>query len=109
MSTATRSNAPQQRPPALRLDVARLNDNELILFDREQELSWILYPPRSRYAFVKRLVRDALIVERRSWKPFTAAEEHVFRLQVGCTLHGITCPAQDAVQAAVDLGWDPFK
>lgn len=96
-------------PAALRFRIARWNDNELILFDDAARESWILYPPRSRYAFVKRIVGDALVVEHRPWSPHSPSEEHVVLLADGCTRHGITCKAQDAIQAAVDAGFDPFR
>lgn len=96
-------------PAALRFRIARWNDNELIFFDDDARESWILYPPRSRYAFVNRIVGDALVVEHRPWSPHRAAEEHVVLLADGCTRHGITCKAQDAIQAAVDAGFDPFR
>ena len=96
-------------PAALRFRVARWSENELILFDDDARESWILYPPRSRYAFVKRLVGDALVVEHRPWTPDRASEEHVVRVADGCVRHGIACKAQDAIQAAVDAGFDPFR
>jgi hypothetical protein len=101
--------SPREKYPALRFKIARYSDNELILFDEVERESWILYPPRSRYAFVKRLVGDVLIVEHRPWTPFRAAVEHTIRIQEGCTQHGMDCPAQPAIQAAVDAGWDPFR
>jgi hypothetical protein len=96
-------------PAALRFRIARWSDNELILFDDAARESWILYPPRSRYAFVRRVIGDALVVEHRPWSPDRAAEEHVVRLADGCVRHGIACKAQDAIQAAVDAGFDPFR
>jgi hypothetical protein len=101
--------APRRVPPAMRFRVARWSDNELILFDEAGQESWILYPPRSKYAFVKRLVPDVLIVERRPWTPYSAAVEHTIRMQDGCTQHGMECEAQPVIQAAVDTGWDPFR
>ncbi len=100
---------PRRLPPALRFKIARWNDNELILFDEKKRESWILYPPRSKYAFVKRLVLDVLIVERKPWDHTQKAEEHTIRMQEGCTDHGMECEAQDAIKAAVDTGWDPFS
>jgi hypothetical protein len=100
---------PRRLPPALRFKIARWNDNELILFDEKKRESWILYPPRSKYAFVKRLVPSVLIVEHRPWDHTQKAVEHVVRMQDGCTEHGMECEAQDAIKAAVDTGWDPFS
>jgi len=105
----TRGQRPKELPPAMRFRVARWSDNELILFDDERQESWILYPPRSKYAFVKRLVPDVLIVEHRPWRPFVASAEHTIRMQEGCTEHGMECDAQLAIQAAVDAGFDPFR
>ena len=99
----------QRLPAALRFRIARWSDNELILFDDDARESWILYPPRSRYAFVKRLVGDALIVEHRPWTPNCASAEHVVRAAEGCVRHGLTCKAHEAIQAAVDAGFDPFR
>ncbi len=103
------SKRAKQLPPAMRFRIARWSDNELILFVEEKQESWMLYPPRSKYAFVKRLVSDVLVVEHKPWRPFVASEEHVVRMQEGCTEHGMECEAQSAIQAAIDAGWDPFR
>jgi hypothetical protein len=109
--TRTRASAgtPPDLPPALRFKIARFSDNELILFDDRRRESWILYPPRSRYAFVKRLVPDVLIVEHHPWTHLLPAREHTIRIREGCTEHGMGCEAQPAIQAAVGAGWDPFR
>ncbi len=99
----------RELPASLRFRIARWNDNELILFDDERQESWILYPPRSKYAFVRRLVADVLVVEHRPWSPYATVKEHTIRMQEGCTEHGMACEAQPVIQAAVDTGWDPFR
>ena len=98
----------QRLPAALRFKLARWNDDELILFDDAARESWILYPPRSRYNARRRLIAPALVVEHRSWSPERQPEEHVVTPAAGCARHGMTCQAQDAIQAAVDAGYDPF-
>jgi hypothetical protein len=101
--------SPRDEFPALRFKIARYSDNELILFDEEARESWILYPPRSKYAHVKRLVSDVLVVEHHPWTYLRPVVEHTIRIQEGCTQHGMDCPAQPAILAAVDAGWDPFR
>lgn len=81
---------------------ARFNDNELILFDQQRRESWICYPPRSGYDFIQRAARDAAIFERRPWQAWTTPDEHVLRPWEGCTAHGLE-------QAAIALGYDPFR
>src|SRR4051794_27150452 len=44
------------------LTIGRMNDNECILFDEPHRLSWIIYPPRSKYDFVDRPTVDSIIV-----------------------------------------------
>ena len=90
------------------LAIARWNDNELIFFDHEARESWIIYPPRTSYSFAKRVMAGSTLVERRLWSRMGGREEHVFTAAGGCARHGIECPAQAAIQAAVDSGFNPF-
>jgi len=89
--------------------IGRLSDNELILFDEERQESWIIYPPRSKYEFVKRPTGDTTVVEHHPWAAFVRPTEHYVRLHKGCLDHGLDCDTKTALQAAVDLGWDPFR
>ena len=90
-------------------EIGRWSDNELILFFDRQRESWIVYPPRSAYEFVRRPSRDAAVVEFHPWEPLAKAEQHPVRPRDGCVLHGLECRASAAIQAAVDTGFDPFK
>ena len=83
--------------------------NELVLFDEAQRESWLVYPPRSRYDFVRRQTRDMTLVVHHPWAPYSKQVEHAVRLQEGCGQHGMECAAQEAIRAAVDLGFDPFR
>jgi hypothetical protein len=96
--------------PALRFTVARYSDNELVLFDTAAQESWIVYPPRSSYAFLRarRASSRITVVEHHPWAPFSKVEDHHLRLEDACGLHGTTCVANEIIQAAVDLGFDPF-
>ena len=96
-------------PAALRFRLARWNDHELILFDDELRESWLLYPPRSRYQAGRRVLGQALLVERRPWNPDANPDEHVVTPAEGCARHGLACQAKEAIQAAVDAGYDPFR
>jgi len=108
--------APASRPVVRRgpvagypeLVIARWNDNELVFFDHERQESWIIYPPRTAYTFVRRVVAGGTLVERRRWKVAGAVEEHVFTAAEGCAAHGGWCAARRASQAAVDSGFSPF-
>lgn len=91
-----------------RLDVARLTDNELILFDRRRRESWIIYPPRSKYDFLRRPSAETVLVEHRPWAPFSPVDEHQLLARDGCLEHGLACGAQAAIQAGLDVGWNPF-
>ena len=91
-----------------RLTIARWNDNELIFFDQEQRESWIVYPPRTTYTFVRRVMAGGTLVERRRWSGAGGKEEHVFTAAEGCAAHGVVCEAQRAIQAAIDTGFNPF-
>ena len=97
-------------PAPLRFSVARYTDNELVLFDTAQEESWIVYPPRSSYAFLRtrRASNHETVVEHHPWAPFSAIVDHHVRPEVACAVHGTNCQAHEAIQAAVDLGFDPF-
>lgn len=94
---------------ALRLRPARMNDNELVLFDNERRASWILYPPRSSYTFVQRPLPGILVVEHKPWNHTIPSKQHLIRPAEGCVEHGIACAAQEALQAAIATGWDPFS
>ena len=98
---------PTQGPP--RFKIARWSDNELVLFDEERRESWLVYPPRSRYDFLRRQTHDTTLVVHHPWAPYTPEAEHAIRLQEGCGQHGIECEAQEVIQAAIDTGFDPFR
>jgi hypothetical protein len=98
---------PAQGPP--RFKIARWSDNELVLFDEERRESWLVYPPRSRYDFLRRQTHDTTLVVHHPWAPYTPEAEHAIRLQEGCGQHGIECEAQEVIQAAIDTGFDPFR
>jgi hypothetical protein len=95
--------------PSRRFDIGRMNDNELILFAEAERESWIIYPPRSLYAHVRRPTTDSTVVEHRSWQPFSEPAEHVVRAAEGCAEHGLDCGALAAITAASEAGWNPFK
>ncbi len=104
---------PQARvepPPATRFTIGRYSDNELVLFDANVQESWIIYPPRSAYDFLdrRRPSRSVTVVEHHPWAPLTVARDHHVRARDACLLHGLECPANVAIRAAVDLGFDPF-
>jgi hypothetical protein len=104
--------APQSRktatPPAF--SIARRTDNELILFDEAASESWIVYPPRSAYAFLRSRRRAATttIVEHHPWTVSASPVDHPLDARDGCLVHGLQCRAQFAIGAAVRLGYDPF-
>ena len=89
---------------------ARQTENELILFDTDAAESWIIYPPRSAYAFLAPRRRDAraTIVEHHPWSAVIAPIDHIVDPRSGCHDHGVQCQAQVAVATAVSLGYDPF-
>jgi hypothetical protein len=91
------------------LDIARRTDNELVLFDHDARVSWISYPPRSQYDFVRRPSRDTVIVEHHPWAPFSETQEHAILPREGCAEHGLDCGANRAIQAGIDCGWNPFN
>ncbi len=93
--------------PDAGLVIARWNDNELVFFDHERRESWIVYPPRTGYSFIRRVVAGGTLVERRRWS-LAGAEEHVFTAAAGCAAHGLACAGQRAIQAAIDSGFNPF-
>jgi len=106
--------APEKRPTGQprqpSFTIARRNDNEIILFDAPAAESWIVYPPRSAYAFlaVRRRSARTTIVEHHPWSAVVAAEDHPVDARDGCLVHGLECRAQSAIEAAARSGYDPF-
>jgi hypothetical protein len=96
--------------PELRFTIARYSDNELVLFDTSAQESWIVYPPRSAYDFLKtrRASKAVTLVERHPWAPFAEIEDHPLRPTDACGVHGTTCEANEVIRAAAHLGFDPF-
>ena len=103
-----RTRAPDAPDGLPRFDVARLTDNELVLFDRARSESWIVYPPRSAYDHLRRPTPDTVLVEHHPWAPYSDVALHPVRASVGCAEHGLDCTANAAIQAGVDVGWNPF-
>ena len=95
--------------PALRFTVGRMNDNELVFFDEGARESWIIYPPRSKYAHVRRPTTTSVVVEHHPWAPLSDTRDHVVTAAEGCAEHGIECGAYAAIKSASQLGWDAFK
>ena len=95
---------------APRFDIGRFSDNELVLFDQVKQESWIVYPPRSAYDFLplRRPSPSITLVEHHPWAPFSTSQDHHLRARDACLLHGLACGANAAVQAAVELGFNPF-
>jgi hypothetical protein len=91
--------------------VGRRTNNELILFDDEQRESWIVYPPRSAYAFLglRRSGPDVAVVEHHPWQPFAEPRDHLLDPRTACQTDGADCPARAAVEAAARLGYNPFS
>ena len=94
-------------PP--RFTIGRMNDNELVFFDEAERESWIIYPPRSQYAHVRRPTTSSVVVEHHPWAPLSELAEHVVTAAEGCAEHGIECGAYSAITSAAQLGWDAFK
>jgi hypothetical protein len=112
-SRATTPTPPPPQPgPASppTFSVARRTDNELILFDEPASESWIVYPPRSAYAFLKARRRSTAttVVEHHPWTAALTPVDHPLDARDGCLVHGLHCRAQGAIAAAVRLGYDPF-
>jgi hypothetical protein len=114
---SSRAEAPSPRlaplPPrgeAAAFTVGRRTDNELILFDQAASESWIVYPPRSAYEFLRMRRRSAstTVVEHHPWSAFVSPVDHLIDARNGCLEHGLDCPAQAAIAAVVRLGYDPF-
>jgi hypothetical protein len=102
---------PARRPePEIprRFEVARINDNELILFVGERRESWIVYPPRSAYDFLDRPTPRTVLVEYHPWAPYSEIVMHLVDAAEGCREHGLECGASAAIQAGIRAGWDPF-
>jgi hypothetical protein len=100
-----------KRPQQPRFQIGRYSQNELVLFDQERQESWIIYPPRSVYDFLhlRRPSNTITLIEHHPWAPFSVNRDHHIRPAEACAMHGLACPANAAVAAAVDLGFDPFK
>lgn len=97
------------RPREEDLKPARVCPNECILFDESRQTSWIIYPPRSAYDFVRRPTSDTTIVEHHPWSPMERIAHHPLSAASGCSDHGVDCGANVAIRAAIRLGWDPFR
>lgn len=106
-AAARLSRATEPEPPR-RFEVARRNDNELILFVGDRKESWIVYPPRSQYDFLERRASGIVLVEHHPWNPYTPAVIHEVDAATGCREHGLGCGASAAIQAGVQAGWNPF-
>jgi hypothetical protein len=94
--------------PPRRFEVKRRNDNELILFVADRRESWIVYPPRSQYEFLDRPSMRTVLVEHHPWTPYSAIIMHEVDASTGCHEHGLTCGASAAIQAGIQVGWNPF-
>jgi hypothetical protein len=94
-----------------RFDIGRFSNNELVLFDSTRQESWIIYPPRSAYDFLKlrRPAKTVTVVEYHPWAPMSVTTDHHVQARDACAQHGLECEANVAVQAAVDFGFDPFS
>jgi hypothetical protein len=91
------------------LTIGRMNDNECILFDEPHRLSWIIYPPRSKYDFIHRPTVDSIIIELHPWEPMMESVLHSIRPTEGCASHGAHCIANRALTESVNRGWNPFQ
>jgi hypothetical protein len=100
---------PVRTPREQDLRPGRVCENECILFDETHQTSWIIYPPRSAYDFVRRPTPETTVVEYHPWSPMSIVAHHPLRPDAGCTIHGVTCAANVAIRAAIGLGWDPFR
>jgi hypothetical protein len=113
IAVASRPAAPPVRRPEpdtpRRFEVARRNDNELILFVGDRRESWIVYPPRSAYDFLRRPTTRTVLVEHHPWAPYSEIVMHEVDAAEGCREHGLACGASSAIQAGVRAGWDPFS
>jgi len=100
----------ETQPVELRFQIGRFSDNELVLFDEQRQESWIIYPPRSAYDFLdlRRPSKLVTIVEHHPWAPFSTIRDHHVDARTACLQHGLTCPANTALEAAADVGFDPF-
>jgi hypothetical protein len=113
IAAASRRPTPPLRRPdpdsPRRFEVARRNDNELILFVGDRRESWIVYPPRSAYDFLHRPTTRTVLVEHHPWAPYSEIVMHEVDAAEGCREHGLVCGASAAIQAGVRIGWDPFR
>lgn len=103
------AGALEQRGGKELLNIHRLNDNELVLFDERARESWIVYPPRSLYEHLRRPSADTTIVEHHPWAPLSVPIFHYVRVRETCVEHGLACGAARAIQSGVEAGWDPFR
>ena len=101
---------PELALPGTRYTIGRLSDNELVLFDESARESWIVYPPRSAYDFLsdRRPTASTVVVEHHPWAPYARVVDHRLDSRNACDQHGTDCPANQVIQAAVDLGFNPF-
>jgi hypothetical protein len=97
------------RPLASDLQVARRTDNECIYFDEKHGASWIIYPPRSMYTFVRRSAPEVTVIEYRRWSPMTRSAYHQLTVLSGCAEHGAECPSTVPLSVALKDGYDPFR
>ena len=97
------------RPAAAALRIARRTENECIYFDENHGASWIIYPPRSSYSFIRRSAPDVTVIEYRRWTPMTRSVYHQLTLLAGCAEHGAECPSTVPLSVAVKAGYDPFR
>lgn len=52
---------------------------------------------------------SSTVVEHHPWDAFVSPVDHVIDARSGCLAHGVACPAQATIAAAVRLGYDPFS
>ena len=96
--------------PGEQFTIGRFTDNELILFDEQARVSWIVYPPRSGYQFLRlrRASSSVTLVEHHPWEPLVEPRDHQVDPRDACLEHGPACAANQAIKAAVHIGYNPF-
>ena len=72
-----------------RFNIARWSENELVLFDESRRESWLIYPPRSRYEFLRRQTPDTTLVMHHPWAPYSREVEHAIRYKRGAPSTGL--------------------